>query len=90
MPDPVLLHTERGDIELSSAEMRLYLMLADDRWKVHTVESLCRAIGCTSRELGEHARSFRDKCSTLGLTYCECIWGVGYRLETPYWETNAA
>lgn len=84
------LHTERGNLELTSAELALYRALSDERSRTFTIERLCASIGCTGRELGEHARTLRAKCSTLELDYVQCIWGVGYRLEAPYWETNAA
>ena len=77
------LHTERGDVTLTRAQMRLYRALTADRFRVYTTAELCRALGTArTRELDTVAVELRQRIAdATGLRLVQSVWGIGYRLE---------
>lgn len=78
MPD---VYTEVGRVRLSDREMVLYKVLAEDRFKVYTMEELARRLSWSLREVGSVARSLRAAFHANGLAMVHNVWGVGYCLE---------
>jgi len=76
------LYTERGDVHLNAAQMRLYTLLAARRFDVLTNTELCAALGLGSRALDCLADTLRASiAAATGLRMVQNVWGIGYRLE---------
>ena len=75
-PDDALLMT--------TAQRRLYRMLASSPGRIFTTAELARALNLTRRALDALALSLRDAIGDdTAATVLESVWGVGYRLTAP-------
>jgi len=76
------IHTERGDVVLTRAEMRLYQALDAERFKAHSKQELCQALRLTVPELDALAITLRERfAQATGLRMVQNVWGVAYRLD---------
>lgn len=76
------LYTERGSVTLTRAQMRLYKVLATERFSVFTTTELCRTLSLPRDDLDAVADALRARiAAATGLRLVQAIWGVGYRLE---------